>query len=91
MQAPFYKPVRDAHKDLGLYWGRQRALGKNAEGFVGGRMRSGPGGGVVALVPAQFNRIFSLMVTYMMALKDETKPEPLHDCTGKVATKWGTR
>ena len=44
--------MRDAHKELGLYWGRQRALGKGADGYVGGRMRSGPGGGVVALVPA---------------------------------------
>jgi hypothetical protein len=30
-------------------------------------------------------------VNYMMALKDDTKPEPLRDCTGKPATKWGTR
>ena len=62
--------MRDAQKELGNWWGIQRAIDPNDK-YEGGKIRKGAGGGVVALVPVQAVRITQILHAYIEEVLDE--------------------
>lgn len=62
--------MRDAQKALGTWWGIQRAIDPDNT-YEGGKIRKGPGGGVVALVPVQAVRITQIIHVYIEEVRNE--------------------
>jgi hypothetical protein len=82
--------VRDAQKALGTWWGIQRAIDPDNT-YEGGKIRKGPGGGVVALVPVQAVRITQILHAYIEELRDEVRHDTTrHDTTRHDTTRHDT-
>ena len=82
--------MRDAQKALGTWWGIQRAIDPDNT-YEGGKIRKGPGGGVVALVPVQAVRITQILHAYIEELLDEVRHDTTrHDTTRHDTTRHDT-
>ena len=62
--------MRDAQKALGAWWGVQRTIDPDDK-YEGGKIRKGPGCGVVALVPVQAVRITQILHAYIEEVRNE--------------------